>query len=598
MKNLKKILFVFIILFTSIFINGKILDIIFHDYMFVVDMNNTESYRITNSYNNGVTFDLIEDDEYYITNISKEITGEELQIKLKLNEEEKRIEKVLINNIELSKNNIIKLTDYSQFEESYANIPLFIIENNSNFKTFALIFLSIIVTTIISIIFLSKNKISSFIYSASFIKLLKRWDWIILIIVFLAISFVTVGCDAKIIANVGNLFYEDIDMYQLQVNTRLITNRVYAEFPYNPLMLCIWGGILSIFRPLIKMLPIIGDYPFFEVSIIKCFNLIFIFLTLCSLLSFLLDHKIIDKKRAKWIYYLGLFNPLTFYVALLFVQLDPLTLYLMIIGTLLLSKLNENNYLGIVLISIGLLLKMQILFLLPSVVFLILYILFFCSNDKLIKKINKLVICGFIFGFFALNTFIIPYLLKTPFYHLEANFEQSERMWFTTIPYASNIFLFITLGSLAIVTILFVLNIHSKIKKENFIISTILNYAVIVFMFSFSIIPTPSIYMLSLGAIVMILALEKDKLKNFLFIIMLTLIITCPMFSDYGDISKILKNPNEPGFITEYVQKMDQKDSERFISIIFTISAVSMLTYGLYIQKKSIDLLKEGEKNV
>lgn len=600
--DLKKIIIICIIFITTFFVSQKLINMIFYDYMFIVDMQNEGGYRVTNSYQNGVSFDLQKEEEYYRTVITENIIGNRLDLKIKLDEDNKRISEVIYNDIQLDSENIIKLTDYSKYDISYENMPLFMIKRNKVKKLCATIGLTIIMMIVIFAILLKENKecekedkkfMEIFTYSTSFFKLLNKKDIIILGIIFLITLFVIVGCDAKVIANVGNLFAKDVDIYQLQVNSKLITGREYAEFPYNPLMLCIWGGLMTIFRPITKIFPIIGNYPYFEVGVLKLFSLLFIFLTISSILSFLLDNKIIDKKRAKWIYYLSLFNPVTFYVAILFVQLDALTLYLIVTGTLLLNNLNKNRFLGILLLSIGLMLKMQVLFLIPIAIIAILYIILYNCKDKPITKIIRLVKCGMIFLWVAVTTFGIVYILKTPFYHLESNLAQSERLWYTTVQYTSFTYLYVALGALAIAMILFVLNIHSKMKKENIIMASIVYYAVIIFLFSFAVLPTPSIYIVTLGAFTILLALEKDKLKNVMLILISILIIVCPMFSDYGDISKIVKNPNEQGIITSYIQKKPEKDSQKINSIIFTVSAVSMLTYAIYMGKKSIKLLEE-----
>ncbi len=597
MNKFKKISIVVITFLISLFISSKLSSMIFYDYMFVVDMQDEGSYSLSNSYDNGVRFSLLEDGDYYKASIPKEITGYSIDFKIKLNESEKRIEEVYYNEKKLSDEKILKLTDYSKYEVSYENLPLFMIERDGRaMATFTLV-ITLLSTIIVSMIFFKKNlSISNLVYSNTFMKTLKKRDIIILGIVFLLTFFIVVGCDAIVIANAGNLFSEGIDMYQLQVNTRLLTGREFAEFPYNPIMLIAWGGILTIFRPITKHLPVIGNFPYFEVGIIKLFNLILIFLTISAVLSFLMDAKIVDKKRAKIIYYLALFNPITFYVAMLFVQLDTLTLFLVTVGTLLLNKLNEDNYLGILMLSLGLLLKMQILFLLPGAIIAILYIIFFCSKDKISTRILRMIKSGLIFSFIAISSFVLPYIMKTPFYHLEANLAQSERVWYTTIPYNANTFFFLALAALAAVTIYFVLNVHSNIKKEKMAIASIINYAVIIFMFSFAVLPTPSIYITTLGAFILIIALEKDILKNIILTLVSVLVIVCPMFADYGDISKIIKNPNETGFITSHIQAMEPEDSTRINSIMFTVSSVSMFTIGLYMQKKSVDLIKEDVK--
>lgn len=611
MKNKKfnyiNIIFIVVLFLISLLFSYKIMDIIKPDYMFVVDMTKDNEYRLVNSYNNGTTFKLKQSGEYYEADVTEDVTGYSIHLKLKLDEDEKRIKDVEYNGNVLEEKNIIKLTDYSKYDASYENMPLFMINRGKGKKIIISTFIAIIITVISMLILSKENKEnkkkkkgfwSIFVYSDTFIKLLNKKDIIILVIVFLITFFIIVGCDAKVIANVGNLFANNVDIYQLQVNTRFITGRAYAEFPYNPLMLCIWGGIMSVFRPITKILPVLGNYPYWEVGVLKLFNFAFIFMTISALLSYFIDNGFIDKKRAKWIYYISLFNPVTFYVAILFVQLDALTLYLIVVGSLLLYNLNDNRFLGIVFLSIGLMLKMQILFLMPLAVILVLYIIYFCSKDKMTIKVTRMLKCIAIFAGITMFTFVLPYILKTPFYYLESNLEQSERMWYTTIQYTSNIYLYITLGVLAGAMILYLLNLRSDIKKETIILSVIIYYAVIILLFSFSIMPTPSVYIVTLGAFVILVALEKDRLRNVILSVVSILIIVCPMLSDYGDISKIFKNPNEQGIITCIIQKMAETNSVTKInSAIFTVSAVGMLIFALYMGRRSICLFENVEKN-
>ena len=51
-------------------------------------------------------------------------------------------------------------------------------------------------------------------------------------------------------------------------------------------------------------------------------------------------------------------------------------------------------------------------------------------------------------------------------------------------------------------------------KKENVIMASLIYYSVIIFLFSFAILPTPSIYIVTLGGMIIMLATEQDKLKN------------------------------------------------------------------------------------
>ena len=596
MKKLKKIIILCLIVVISFFFAYKISNAIFYDYMFFINMNDS-NYKLVNSYNNGVTFPLEKIDDYYLVKVNEEITGEPLTIKIWMDESNKNILNVEYNDNTIPIKRIIEFNDISKYDSEYENMPCFVIGRDNTIRIISIVLIGIINTVLISlIIFKEFNKecgLSIFTYSKSSYKLLNKKCILILFGIFIVTAFITVGCDAKVIANISNLFAKDIDIYQLQVNSKLILGREYAEFPYNSLMLYIWGGILSIFSPITQNLPVIDVFPYFEVAFMKLFNIIFIVLTILSILSFLIDKKFVDIKKAKFIFYLSIFNPVTFYVAILFVQLDALTLYLVVTGILLLNNINNDKYLGILLLSIGLLLKMQILFLLPIIIISILYIIIFEKKEKYVLKIKRIVISGLIFIYFAIIYFVILYIGKMPFYYLESNLAQSERLWYTTIQYSSNTFLYVTLGCMVIAMLIFVFNLHLNIKKENIILSTILYIGTIILLFSFAILPTPSIYIVTLGSFVIYTSLEKDNLKKIIFIGCAILIIICPMFSDYGDISKIITGPNSTGYITKYISS--SKENLKINSIMFTISSISMLIYSIYFGKKAISILRKEE---
>ena len=114
----KKVLLVVIIFILTFFISAKIIDMIFYDYMFVIDMQEEGNYKITNSYQNGIAIDLEKEDEVYKATIPEEITGYTINLQIKLDEENKRIEEVTYNDKKLDDGNIIKLTDYTKYDDA------------------------------------------------------------------------------------------------------------------------------------------------------------------------------------------------------------------------------------------------------------------------------------------------------------------------------------------------------------------------------------------------------------------------------------------------------------------------------------------------
>ena len=193
MKNKKfnyiNIIFIVVLFLISLLFSYKIMDIIKPDYMFVGDMTKDNEYRLVNSYNNGTTFKLKQSGEYYEADVTEDVTGYSIHLKLKLDEDEKRIKDVEYNGNVLEEKNIIKLTDYSKYDASYENMPLFMINRGKGKKIIISTFIAIIITVISMLILSKENKEnkkkkkgfwSIFVYSDTFIKLLNKKDIIIL----------------------------------------------------------------------------------------------------------------------------------------------------------------------------------------------------------------------------------------------------------------------------------------------------------------------------------------------------------------------------------------------------------------------------------
>lgn len=603
LKQVKSIIIIFLLIIFSYVVSSNLINSVFHDYMFAIDMQNSEQYSITNSYENGIRFDLNKTNEYYTTTVPSNITGEELNLKILLDEENKIIKSVEYNGIDLNKSNIIKLGDISDLDKAYKDIPVFTINRENINKPLCI---SLLTTFIFSTLYLlfrkeikfkinNNNFLSSlFLFSDESIKLIKKKDMIIIASVFITTFFVVVGCDARLIVNMTTLFNGGVDIYQLQVNTKIILLREFAEFPYNPMMLYIWSSISYIFTPIFKLIPVINNYPYLQVGVIKLVNLFFILTSVLSILSFMLKNKYIDMKKAKLVFYLAIFNPVTFYVSILFVQLDALTLYLFTLGILNLSKINENKYIGILFLSIGLLLKMQLIFLIPSTIVTILYIIIF-NKDTIKNKLKRITISASIFFTTFILTFGTYYFLKTPFYFLEKNLSQSDRIWGVTIQYTTGLYLYLAIAAILIVILSFLLSLKSNMKKETIIIYSLIYSAVMIFAFSFAILPTPSIYTVSLAAFVCIMCLEKDILRNVIFSLMSVLIVFGAMFSDYGDITRLFFSWDVTPFLTSKVSNFSDALKVTYNSSVFTISAVAMLFYSIYMAKEAIKLNKSEE---
>ena len=121
---------------------------------------------------------------------------------------------------------------------------------------------------------------------------------------------------------------------------------------------------------------------------------------------------------------------------------------------------------------------------------------------------------------------------------------------------------------------------------------------ILIFLLSSSIVPTPSIYVLSLPAFILILYEEDDWLKIIIIYLCSIGIIVLPMLSDYGDITILLSGFNKKSLLSIFLDNCDSDQYVKFNNIIFTISVASMLSYSLYAIKKSKRYLEVTDNEV
>ena len=515
--------------------------------------------------------------EYYI--------GKEM--KIFYTKEGKNIENLYVNgNIQKT----YKIESYAN--DRYDNITLFNIARVSNSRYFAFFIISFLTLSLMLFIFSNKKvKLHN-----NIIKVIGKKHILITSIIILLTFIFTCGCDAKVIINAARWFAQGIDIYQFQMNSRNLLGTVYAEFPYNPLSMFLYGGFFKIYGLVFKNFPLISGYPHFQVFSIKIVNLILIQITVLATLSFLYKEKKVDKKKVLLTYYLSIFNPITFYVAFIFVQLDLFSLCLLTIGFLLLPKIREKNYLGVMLVSLGLNIKTQLLVILP-IFLLSLFIYSFSKNN--IKNGLKKFLCSCYVIIVIFTIFMVTnIILKTPYYLVTSNLQQAERLYYTIVNYMGSTSIYVSILFIGMAIYYYVFNIRIDIKFSNLVKINLLYMMILIFLLSSSIVPTPSIYVLSLPAFILILYEEDDWLKIIIIYLCSIGIIVLPMLSDYGDITILLSGFNKKSLLSIFLDNCDSDQYVKFNNIIFTISVASMLSYSLYAIKKSKRYLEVTDNEV
>lgn len=407
----------------------------------------------------------------------------------------------------------------------------------------------------------------------------------------LTLLFVT-GGDAAVIINTSNMFSEGIDIYQFQVNSRNLLGTVYAEFPYNPISLFIYGGIFKLLHPIMKTLPLLFNYTYLHIFLIKIINWFFINFTIIAVINYFDKYLNLTEKKKTLIYYLSFLNPVTFYVAFIFVQIDALSLFLFTLGFLNLPKLKENNYTGIFLLSIASIIKMQLFILIPIII--ISTIIYIINKKNIGNVFVKLTKTALIFVIIALIFLGLHFVLKTPYYLITTTLKQSERIFYTTLHYMGDTNLLISVLLIGLALYNYAFKLKSNIKEFSLVKINLIYMLVMIFMLSASIVPTPSIYILSLPAFIAIIAEEKDWYRIFIIYIMSIFIVLLPMLSDYGDITLLLSFNRSNSLLMNFLQTLNSINFIKFYNIVFSISCVSMLAYSLLAIKKVNSILDDS----
>ena len=534
----------------------------------------------------GINIPVENTDGKYAISFPKAFTGYDIDILYEKIDGE--IKKVSVNGSEIA---TYKLNTYAN--NKYDNLTLFNTKRKSNtfIEAFAVLFLLLFL--ILMFVF-NNGKYKSIL--PSIVKKIGIKHIIISSAIIMLTLFLICGCDAKVIINAARWFIDGVDIYQLQINSRNLLGTVYAEFPYNQLSMIIYGGFFGLTGFITKSLPLINNYPYLQVYTIKIVNLILVQMTVLHVLSYLYNKKKIDRKRLLLIYYLSIFNPITFYVAFMFVQLDSLSLFLITLGFLNLEKIKTNNYFGVLFISLGLIIKTQLLLLFPIV--LLSLIIYGFQNEKFIDGIKKvgtslLIIISIVFIFLLSNT-----IVHSPFYLLNSNLGQAERIYYTIVNYMGNtsVYLSIFFVGLSIFGYAFNLKISTdfyKLTKTN-----LLYMLILIFILSAAIVPTPSIYVISLPAFIVLLYDEEDIFKSLMIYAFSIGVIFLPMLSDYGDITILISGFNKTSILMNYMNKLGQADFVKINNIIFTVSAASMVAYVIYCIKKSRKYLEDNNEKI
>lgn len=593
MKSTKKIIFSLILIFLSIYLSGFITNIISPKVQLFIDLeniNNDNPFILIGDYNKKVSEVYESSKNSNVFNYSSEIYNKKIDIDITTYKNS--IDNVKINGNDFNK--IIKISKYTKnehFKNVYCLKTNFVSNNHYKIQIVLLLFMIFIDVLIIKTKRKKELKLSKFIYSKSSIRIIGKKPIIISIIVTIISLIFYAGCDLNVISESIIMHQKGIDFYQLFATFKEYKNLTLLMWQYDGAMLAGYSLPSYITYPFLKTFNP-ANYHWIQVFFYKFFNLLLCNMLVLSVISFLIDKKIINKSKTKIIYYLSIFNPVTYYVAMIFIQFDMLPAYLLTLGILLMDNLEENKYLSGILIGYAISCKMTMWLFIPSIAMLCLFI--FLKKKNYISSIKH---CITIFITSCL-LLIIPRMLNTPSAVTLSKLDQSRRIWFTTLPYASNVFLFIAIFLIMFSFIIIYYDISLRLKVHQMILITFVSFSAITLAFSFSTMSTPSFWIQTLSGFMIIYALTDDNLSLFNIFIFSSLMIVQYACLQEGDISAFSRFIGKKSLFDSIEQHMVQTgEAVKYRSFLFTISQTIMFAY-MCISYKFINAIKKTNNSL
>ena len=437
------------------------------------------------------------------------------------------------------------------------------------------------------VILTSKDKIFKIVYSRSGVENIGK-KTIIIPFIITAISIIIYhGCDLVPLAESIKLSGSGTDIYQLFACLNKYKDIELFLWQYDGMMLAFYK--LVSFMSYIPFKFDVNSYHWGYTILYKIINIILLNLTAISLVSFMLDHNIIPREKSKNIYLWTVLNPVTFYVAVVFIQFDALPLYLFTLGILLLDNIEDNKILPFLLIAFGISCKIPMMMAMPVIGMMGLYFLLKSRGDRL----KKLILYFLFFFIMLLIIFFIPRILHAPLGVAYSGMRAAQRMWWTTVQYAPVVYLFVTVMIVEIICLLNYVKLNLKVSVVDLIQNSLLIVATIIYGFSFSVLSTPGIFIITLPAFAFVYARMEDNLQRFIFGFGGLLMVVYVLFSSIGDISATAVFFGGKAYFIE-IEHMyaGTPTGTQINSVLHTVSNSAMLGYAVIFFKEAGKYLK------
>jgi len=513
-----------------------------------------------------------------------DIDGEKFDLKVSIID---NLPQVIINNHIIDNKDIINVGEYGKYS-LYNNYFLIKLYDSANLsRNIIIAIISIIISFTFSLSINLKKSIYLLGIPLSGFRIFKesKWRYGIYLIVILFFAIIP-GCDAPIIMGSCYLGYKGVDIYQLQAVLNTIVQPEFLMFPYN---YTLYLPYLLVSAPIFAFYNLISNVTYSYVlqiliyAIYRILNAMIMHIVICLVLGLCIESHYIVKSKFTKLYIYSFFNPVVFYVAIHFIQLDIVPVVCLVLGVIILVNSKKNILSAIIspiLLVAAISMKTQIILMFPALVMLFIYCII---KDKKFKEINIKWYSYFVF--FAIVSciiFILPSFSGTALSVTLSNIPQSERAWYTTFVYSPGAVVYISIFMLVIFFILNVVHINLKMTKIDSALNCFILIGIISMCFSFSIISTPSSYLHIFPAILVLLIFTEDDWQCFMYTIFSFLIIMEEMFTNIGDITATLNYFNMTGIFTSLQMNLTESGEwVKVFNILFTLAKAGMFVYVL-----------------
>ena len=199
--------------------------------------------------------------------------------------------------------------------------------------------------------------------------------------------------------------------------------------------------------------------------------------------------------------------------------------------------------------------------------------------------------------------YIFPKIIDTPMSIAYRKLPQAQRAWYTTIAFVDNaVYLYLSVFMLIVSFVMGACQYSLDIKKEDLIRNVFYVMASTVCAFSFTILPTPAFYILTISAFTILYSDAEDLFQSALYGLLGLLMVVSYMLAREGDITGSLQFFNITPLFTRLSEEMAAAgEGVRWTSILHTISGAAMFCSFLIFTKKAnnvIGIRKPDKKRV